>query len=620
MEDNRLFEEFPPVSTEKWEEVIVKDLKGADYEKKLVWKTLEGFNVKPYYRAEDLNELEYLNTNPAQFPFVRGMQADGNVWDIRQDIEEKDLEKANAIALNALQCGANALGLNVSEVQTVDDMKLLLRDVNPECIKIHLFSTQDYRRVLELFVEAVKQAGYDPKRCAGSVCFDPNRDALLMGRYSRSVDDEVRYEVELVRYAERELPLFRVLTIGGELLHNAGSNLTEELGFTLAAANDVLARLTDAGLSVDQVASQVVFSFATGSNYFMEIAKIRAARLLWARIVEQYHPDSVAECRVFIQATTCRWNLSVYDAYVNMLRTTTETMSAAIAGADSITVVAFDRPYKESDEFGSRIARNQQILLKEESYLDKIVDPAAGSYYIENLTDKLAGQAWQLFLEVEEKAGFRKAVEQGFVQERVDATARKRDMDIATRRTTILGTNQYPNLNERVREKLQSNVLEKYVPMSEAQFAVLRQYRGSEAFEELRLATEGSGMRPKVFLLTYGNLAMRKARSGFATNFFGVAGYEIIDNAGFATAAEGVQAALVADADIVVMCSSDDEYAEIAQEVCQGLKGRVKSIVLAGYPKEQVETYREMGVDEFIHIKTNTLECLREFQHLMGIM
>jgi methylmalonyl-CoA mutase len=396
----------------------------------------------------------------------------------------------------------------------------------------------------------------------------------------------------------------------------------QELGFTLASANDLVAHLTDCGLTVEEVAKNLVFNFATGSTYFMEIAKIRAARMLWSKIMEQYKPQCDCCLKVFINATSSLWNKSIFDPYVNMLRTTTETMSAAIAGADSITTNPFDIAFKESDSFGYRIGRNQQLLLKEESYMDKIVDPAAGSYYIENLTDSIAQYAWQLFLAVEEQGGFAKAIANGYVQAEVEKTAAQRDMDIATRKTTILGTNQYPNLLEKMGDKITKDTPccpKCSCSAADAPIKPLRQYRGAEAFEKLRLATEHSGIRPKVFLLTYGNLAMRKARSGFATNFFGVAGYEIIDNPGFKSAEEGVKAALEAKADIVVLCSSDDEYAEITEAACQGLKGKVKSIVLAGFPKDMVDTYKGYGIDEFIHVKTNVLECLTKFQQIFGI-
>ena len=568
MEDNKLFSEFPPVPTEKWEEVIMKDLKGADYDKKLVWHTIEGFNVKPYYRAEDLEGLEYLEANPGQKPYTRGNQCGGNEWEVRQDIRVKDPKEANRIALDAVERGATSLGLCAKQVTTAADMAALLKGIYINAVSINFMCSEDYLQLLKLYVE----------------------------------------------YAHEELPKFRVLTVNSNLLHNAGANIVQELGFGLAAANELVARLTDMGCKMEHVASRIMLNVGVGSTYFMEIAKIRAARLLWSKIVEQYKPECDCPYKLFINATTSEWNQSVYDPYVNMLRSTTETMSSAVAGADSISVLPFDNAYKEADDFGYRIARNQQLLLKEESYLEKIVDPAAGSYYIENLTNEIAKGAWAHFLKVEEAGGYCKALRAGMVQDEVAETARKRDLDIALRKTTILGTNQYPNLLEKMGDKVANG--EKHCCCCEQgdEVKVLRPYRGAEAFEQLRLQTEKASHRPKVFLLTYGNLTMRKARAGFATNFFGVAGYEIIDNLGFATPEEGAKAALESGADVVVLCSSDDEYAELTQPVCDLLKGKVKSLVLAGFPKEMVETYKGYGIDEFIHVKTNALDCLTKFQ------
>lgn len=620
MEDNKLFTEFPPVSTEKWEEAINKDLKGADYEKKLVWKTIEGFKVKPYYRAEDLENLEYLNSNPNQVPYTRGKHADNNVWDIREDILPDTLERMNANALEALNRGANAIGLPACEADSQEKMNTLLKGITPEACKVNFLCSKDMLQTLKYFVEFVKASGGNPEKVEGSCNYDPYQHALLKGKYKNGETEAFEEAKALIEYAKVNLPKFRVLTVNGKNIHNAGSNIVQELGFTLAAANDLMAHLTDMGLTTGDVATRMVFNFGIGSNYFMEIAKIRAARLLWSKIIEQYSPCCDCCYKVYINATTSTWNTTVFDPYVNMLRSTTETMSACIAGADSITTNPFDIAFEDPDSFGYRIGRNQQILLKEESYMDKIVDPAAGSYYIENLTDSIAQYAWQLFLTVEGKGGFAKAIREGYVQDEVARVAQERDKAIATRKTTILGTNQYPNLNDKGLDRVKKeSAYGCGCGCADTEIKTLRLYRGAEAFEHLRLATERSSMRPKVFLLTYGNLAMRKARSGFSTNFFGVAGYEIVDNLGFESAEAGVKAALEAKADIVVMCSSDDEYAEIAEIVCKGLKGKVKSIVIAGNPAEMVETYKGYGVDEFIHVKTNVLDCLTKYQKLFGI-
>ena len=621
MEDNKLFGEFPPVPTEKWEEVINKDLKGADYDKKLVWHTPEGFNVRPYYRAEDLEGLEYLDTNPGQYPYTRGKHLTSNVWEVRQDIFVSDLSEANRIALDAVERGATALGLCAKQVKSVDDIACLLKGIYINAVSIHFMCSDDYLALLKTYVEYAHREGYNCDELRGSTDFDIFRPALLQGRFRNGEEGDLAMAKQLVEYAHQALPKFKVLTVNGQLLNNAGATIVQELGFSLAAANELVSRLTDMGCTMEHAGRSIVLNMGVGSNYFMEIAKIRAARLLWSKIVEQYKPDCECPYKLFINATTSRWNQSLYDPYVNMLRSTTEAMSSAIAGADSISVLPFDSAYKEADDFGYRIARNQQLLLKEESYLDKIVDPAAGSYYIENLTDEIARGAWQHFLSVEEAGGMCQALRKGLVQDAVEASARQRDLDIATRKTTLLGTNQYPNLTETMGDKIKADHCcqadSTNCCCQGGDIRTLRPYRGAEAFEELRLATEHTAHRPRVFLLTYGNLAMRKARSGFATNFFGVAGYEIIDNTGFDTPEQGAQAALQSGADIVVLCSSDDEYATLVKPVCDMLKGKVKSLVLAGFPKEMVETYRNYGIDEFIHVKTNVLESLTGFQKLL---
>ena len=619
MEDNKLFAEFPPVSTEKWEEVINKDLKGADYEKKLVWKTIEGFKVKPYYRAEDLQGLEYLEANPDQYPYTRGTNPRGNVWDIRQDIREDDPSKANALAVEAAKRGATSLGFRGCKVSDEASMETLLKGLRLDEVKVNFLCSKDWLATLQLLEAAATKMGYDPAQVAGSLNYDPFRHAMRHAAWQRGEQQEADYAAALVGHAEQHTPKMRVLTVNGNIFRNAGGNITQELGYALAAANDWMACLTDKGLAPSQVARQLTLSLAADGNYFMEIAKLRAARLLWSKIAKAYDPDHEATCKIFIHSASATWNKSIYDPYVNMLRTTTETMSAVVGGADSITTEPFDSAYEQPTDFSLRIARNQQILLKEESYMEKIVDPSAGSYYIENLTDSIAQHAWARFLEVEQRGGFRQAVDKGLVQDEVEKTAQATEKQLAERRMHILGTNIFPNLKERATNH--AIAAPRCCASQEGgTLKTLQPRRGAQPYEELRMATEKSARRPKVFLLTYGDLTMRKARSGFATSFLGVAGYDIIDNNGFDTPQHGVDAALEAQADIVVLCSSDDEYPALAQAAAPLLKGKVKSIVLAGAPGEREAEYRALGVDEFIHLRTNVVESLRRFQKLLGIM
>jgi methylmalonyl-CoA mutase len=311
-------------------------------------------------------------------------------------------------------------------------------------------------------------------------------------------------------------------------------------------------------------------------------------------------------------ATTSTFNLTVFDAHVNLLRTQTEAMSAALAGVDSITVTPFDATYKTPDAFSERIARNQQFLLKEESHLDKIVDPAGGSYYVETLTVSIAQEAWKLFLEVEEKGGFLACVNNGDVQKAVNASSEKRHGDMARRKEILLGTNQYPNFGEMAAEKIvKKECACACANKEEGEGVALTMKRAASDFEDLRLATEAAANRPKVFMLTIGNLAMRLARSQFSANFFGCAGYEIIDNLGFNTVEEGVNAAVEKNADVVVICSSDDEYETLAPEAFKALNGRAEFVV-AGAPA-CTEALQAEGITNFINVRSNVLETLQAF-------
>ncbi|MCM1531149.1 MAG: acyl-CoA mutase large subunit family protein [Bacteroides sp.] len=616
MERERLFSEFPAVSTQEWMDAIVKDLKGADFNKKLVWKTPEGFNVNPFYRAEDIENIAYSDAEPGQFPYVRGNKTEGNNWEIRQDFHISDIAACNRLAAQAAAKGAEAVGLCVKEVNDATQMEQLLHGIDLTRTAVHFIGSRDYAKTLELFTEYLKKSRIKPEQVKGSINFDPLAYALLHGNYYQSLEKNIDECVAIFnRYAET-LPHFRLLGINASLLHNAGAYGVQELGLALNWAVEYFARLTDKGLSIDTIAPRTTLTLGIGSNYFMETAKLRAARLLWAYMMQEFKPAQESSKVAFIHAEVSTWNKSVYDPYVNLLRSATEAMSAAIGGADSIYVNDFSEAFRDSDEFSARIARNQQIILKEESFFNRIVDPAAGSYYIENLTANMAEQAWKLFLEIEDKGGFAACYESGLIQDKVAECAAKRNEDLAKRKIVLTGVNQFPNLNEKEAEHIQKT--EQEAPEA-GKFKTIAPYHAARAFEELRLQTEAfakkNGRRPKVFLLTCGNLAMRKARAGFATNFFGCLGYEIIDNAGFENGAQGAKAALESKADITVLCSSDEEYADLAAQVCPALKGNTH-IVYAGAAADE-EPFRALGVECFIHVRSNVLETLRHFQQLL---
>lgn len=611
--ENRLFAEFSPVSREEWEALIQKDLKGADYQKKLVWKTLEGFDVKPYYRLDDIEKLDTPKAIPGEFPFVRGIGKKGQNWLIRQDIQVDSVKKAAEKALKAISKGAQSVGFILDRKLSKDEVSQLLEKIDLNTTEVNFMAGANCEGILEYF-----QSKPDHSAVKASLDYDPLIHLAVKGNYYTDTGDTFEVLKEMMKKTNK-FSGFKVITVNAHHFQNAGSSLVQELAFALSAGNDYITKLTERGLKADEVVSKMKFSFATGSNYFMEIAKIRAARLLWAKLVEAWGAGKET-AYMHIHSVTARFNKSIYDPYVNMLRTSTESMSAILGGADSVKTEPFDVVFrKETGEIAERIARNTQIVLREEVYLDKIADPAAGSYYIESLTASVAEEAWKLFLATEEKGGFSEALKQGFIQEKIETTAKTRVNKIANRLETILGTNQFPNQLEKVSGAIDQNIFEP-VPMSETQLLVqpLRLFRGSEEMEKMRLRTERHTKQPAVFLLTYGNVAMRRARAGFASNFFGCAGFQVIDNIGFANIEEGLKAATVAKTDIVVLCSSDEEYSE--GTVIAGKELKNKSIlVLAGYPKDSVEQLKAAGAKYFIHVRSNVLETLSTIQQELGI-
>jgi methylmalonyl-CoA mutase len=311
------------------------------------------------------------------------------------------------------------------------------------------------------------------------------------------------------------------------------------------------------------------------------------------------------------------WNQTLYDPHVNMLRGATQAMSAILGGTDSLIILPFNRPAGNPDPFARRIARNIQIILKEESYLDKVIDPAAGSYYIENITDTLIGGTWDLFLETEEKGGYRQALFNGVIQERVKGTARKKMDNLAIRKEMLIGTNQFPIFDEKA-----GMVPERVTVPENGQRPAdpLVTFRAADEFEQLRLKTEKHrGKQPVVFIIPLGNLAMRRARAMFTMNFFACAGFRVVDNIGkFKTVREGMDAARTEGADIVVLCSSDEEYPAMAGDLVS-LVGKGMIPVIAGYPKEYAGKLDKAGVRHFIHAGSNVLEELRNYQQLLGI-
>jgi methylmalonyl-CoA mutase len=579
MSSETLLHEFPPVSTQAWEDVIAKDLKGADYAKKLVWQTEEGLAVKPYYRAENIVGLEYLDAAPGNFPFVRGDRAAAD-WRIREEIEALDPAEANRAACAAVVAGAEEIAFLQVQIAGAPDLTVLLAHLQE--IPVHFQGAGEalIRLLLGRKPNSRVSTGWDPFK---------NLD----------------FAAEVIA---KSPATFVPFTISGSEFEESGATSVQEVGFTLAAGIDFLAEMQSRKADINRAAASVTFSFAIGSNYFFQIAKLRAFRLLWARAVESFG-GTRESAKARIHARTSRWNETVYDPHVNILRGTTETMSAALGGADSISVAPFDECYKAPDEASRRLARNTQILLKQEALLSRVADPGGGSYCLEVITDFIAREGWKTMQAIEAAGGFRKALADGQIQRAVEQSLAAKEKAVASRRRIFTGTNQHSNLSEKALERIDESRLNKGV------------HRGAEAYEQLRLRTErhaaAGGRVPHVLLAEIGDIKMRAARSNFAANFFGCAGFDIVTRR-FDNVSE-IEAA-ASDAELVVLCSSDPEYLPLAVDLIARLKaaGRKTSVIVAGYP-DSVEQLKAAGVADFVHVRSNPIEVLTKWQGQLGV-
>lgn len=611
----QLFSEFKAPTRQEWLDKIQVDLKGADFNKRLVWRTNEGFSVQPFYLKEDVEKLKTPESLPGVFPFVRGNKKSDNAWYVRQQIVAEDAKVANEKALDILNKGVDSLSFRIPGSKISKDfIETLLQGIECEVVEINFNTCKRHTLELASILDAYYTSkGYDKTKIVGSFDWDPMEKIVVKGH---DVEALLTLAPQLVE-AMKEYPNFRTISVNGVALNNNGAYIVQELGYSLAWGNEYLNQLVEAGVDVDLAASNIKFNLGISENFFMEMSKFRAARMLWAEIVKQYSPKNDESCMMCVNATTSIYNMTLFDSYVNLLRSQTEAMSAALAGVHSIEVTPFDSVYETPNEFSERIARNQQLLLKEESHFDKVVDPGAGSYFIEELTTSLANEAWKIFLGVEDNGGFLEAAKKGLVQDDINATNEKRHEAAAKRKEFILGTNQFPNFTEKSDGKRDAAKSCGCGHGHDKAFKSIDSTRLAADFEDLRISVEDGKKVPTAFMLTIGNLAMRQARAQFSCNFLACAGYKVIDNLGFKTVEEGVDAALKAGADIVVLCSSDDEYAEYAVPAFKYLDGRAMFVV-AGAPA-CMEDLKAAGIENFIHVRCNVLETLKLYNQKLGI-
>ncbi len=615
MSSKKLFSEFPPVSKEQWVAKATEDLKGGDFQKRLVWRTYEGFDIQPFYTLEDLEGKELVNN--LSKAFARDENATGaRSWVNYAEVLVDDEAKANKVALENLdERGADGIVFNLDGRETVD-FDTLLKGIEVIYCAVSFKGAACAGKLTEGYFAYLNKKGVDLKKVNGYVYNDPIGTWTVSGK-------EPCYKclAKAIKIASAA-PGFYPLTVCSDPFVNAGSNYTQELAFTLAKLTDYIDKLEAEGVTAKEVFGNAMPIMGLNTDYFFEIAKFRALRALWIEFEALYNtgldPKSVK-----IGAESSVWAVAKYDPYVNMLRSTTEGMSAVLGGVDALAIAPYDSTFEQPTSFSSRIALNISHLLKEESYFDKVVDPAGGSYYIENLTNTLIEKALELFKTTEAAGGFIAQFAEGKIQEQIAKVREAKRKDIAQRKQAYVGVNRYPNTKE-ILDDPQCCGGKKCHEKPEG-LELLPSQHAAKPFECLRQRTEmyakESGRRPKVFLAGYGNPAMRTARATFSGDFFGVAGFEILPEGVYPDAVTAGKESAKADAEIVVICSSDDDYVASAADFARAFKAAApgKMLVVAGYPADVVDDLKAAGVDDFIHVKVNALEALKGYQEKLGI-
>lgn len=706
---DRLLEEFPPATYADWRKLVEAELKGAPFDKKMFSATYEGVQLRPIYRREDAAALPHVNSFPGFAPFVRGAKAGGYLahpWDISQEIAFSSPSEFNNAALNYITRGLDALNMVLDHatrdghdpdwaqphqvgsgglsIATLDDLDKALAGINLEQISL-LIRCGPSGMPFGALLAALAQKRKKPlSNLRGCIETDPLGVLSHEGKLPQSLPAAYSEMAELTRWAAQNAPQLQTICVHTRAWHDSGSNAVQELAFGLATGVEYIRAMAKEGLPVDTVAPRIRFAVTVGVNFFMEIAKIRALRMLWAKAVSAFGGQAEAQT-LAVHVRTSRWNKTVNDPYNNMLRTTVEAFAGVLGGCDSMQVGAFDEVARTPDDFSQRIARNTQLILQKECNLEQVIDPAGGSWYVESLTSELAAKAWALFQEVEKQGGMEASLRAGFPQKTVAATAAEKLKNVARRRDSIIGVNQYANPKEKaleapsvdvqafykrrvqqiashrtsVEEEQSQIVLQRLARVVEARPGALFNAcveavtagatlgeitrsarisdspsqpvtpvcltRASAGFEQLRAATEeftARQGRPQVFLCNMGSLKEHKARADFSRGFMSIAGYEVISPEGFKSPDAAAEAFAKSGACVAVICSTDDNYPALVPALVPALRAKRPDtvVILAGYPAEQLDAHRKSGVNEFIHMRADALELLTSLHQKLGIL
>ncbi len=694
--DLNLLEDFGNPKYSEWVEEVNKLLKGKPFDKAMLTKTYEGITLKPIYTEEDVKDLTFKSQMPGAEDKVRANNSLGYLnssWEIAQEQTAYNPSKANKMLLEDLgrgvskvrirldrQCksGKNPDKLNKeyyyrgTSVEKLEDLQNLFEDVYFENTALDFDSGVMAPAYLSLLRAYFKD---DIKSLKGSVAFDPILELEESGKLAIPLTHLYDMMRNMIKWASKNNVNMRMISVNSRVYMDSGCSATQELGYSFAKAVEYIRAMLDRGLDIDTIVKSIQFNLFIGPDFFMEIAKFRAARLIWSNILEAFGASEEVKT-IYIHASTGRFNKTVYDAYVNILRTATEGFSAVLGGVDSLHIGFFDELVRRPDEFSRRIARNQQIILRDESNLRWLIDPAGGSWYIESLTDKIASKAWEIFQSVEKEKGLVQSLKNGSIQKAIEEVADQKRQNLNTRKDVQVGTNMYANLNEEklenrdndVKRMVQGRILDiqdflsdrdskveilvketkldskcscsidkmcelweagailseiapiLYPEQEEIVIDSFNQSRATKHFEQLRENVECMKKRPEVFFANMGPVSQHKARADFSRGFFEVAGFNTIMTNGFECQNCFAKAYKENKSPIIVICSTDATYPELVPGVVAKAKeiNPDVSIILAGYPKEHIEEFTKLGVDDFIHVKANAYEILNKLAEKVG--
>ncbi len=656
MSDERLAlaAEFPATSVEAWKESLEKVLKGAPFEKKMVVKTYDGIDIQPLYTKADWKADGNPSGLPGSAPFTRGNTAAGRAvdgWDIRQVHTNADKEAANAQILEDLERGVTSLilkfddaacagkngadapdlaGRNGIMIYSKDDLDDVLDGVLLDLAGISLEAGAQAANAASLLKGLWKDKGVSNDDAMGAFNADPLGTLAANGSLPKDVDASLAEMADLAKDTSQTYPNVTAVKVDTSAYYGAGATETQDLAIALATGVAYLRAMTAAGLSVDDAAKQISFSFANGADIFTGVCKFRAARFLWAQVVKASGGSDDAAAMNMHVGTSAR-ALSQRDPWVNMLRTTATCFAGAVGGADAITVLPFDHHCGVADDFARRIARNTQIVLQEESSLNKVIDPAGGSWFMESLTEEYAEKAWSLFQDIENKGGMAAVLSSGEIQNTIADTWAARVKNIAKRKDPVTGVSEFPNIHEEKVERSEPDYAGLISKIKAADVTIgslattgeavtvtaLPAHRLAEDFEKLRDAADAyaarNGNLPKIFSANMGAIAKHTARASFAKNFFEAGGIEATANNGFNSADEAVAAFKESGAEVAVLCGADGQYEEMAADFAAALKAAgAKKVYLAGRGEFD-------GVDQAVGMGSDVLGTLQDLHTVLGV-